>query len=492
MKLAYLLLLFALAFIFGCKKEDPPKEKSAPKLVYEALFFIKKPCFQDIQDSIQFIDSTLLFINQSWWRALPPDTIPANPDTNQVKTYKWDFGDNTSSTSQHASHVYTLPGTYQVSLVTFLNNVPSDTFSRNVRIIIGQREIKTSYTYTTCVDIEETSGNNILLLLSSFNSYSDPPSYSLMKLDSLLKTVWVKAIPGNNIRLNSLKKATNNEYILSGNYTSGNTDQFAITRINANGDLIWTKYINNLSGKNVHTILTSDGFLLTIGDTTISLNQFPVVVKCSINGDEIWRRSFNTGIGLSVRSPDNIIETSNGYLFAAAKTNSSNSKIILTSLDLNGNIIQQTETDAPNTATIFRTGVVKNGSGYMVYATNTVMLYFFSDILAFSSSSQLPLTTGVNHAVSYNGSYYLAEGNHQYSNIIKLSANGSPTWYAGIGNRIPLSCSSIYSGVTRYCKKVLCTTNDVIALSYGQNNTAVFNSSSVYIEKFNHNDGWIK
>src|SRR5215204_3104268 len=213
MKFAYLLLLFVTAFIFGCKKEeDPPKEKPPPKLFYEASFSIKKPCFQDISDTIQFIDSTLLFINQSRWTALYPDTIPTNPDTNQVKTYKWDFGDNTSSTSQHASHVYSLPGTYQISLVTFLNNVPSDTFSTNVRIIVGQREIKTNYTYTTCVDIEEAGGNNILLLLSSFNSYSDPPSYSLMKLDSLLKTVWIKTIPGNNIRLNSLKKTINNEY----------------------------------------------------------------------------------------------------------------------------------------------------------------------------------------------------------------------------------------------------------------------------------------
>lgn len=487
-----ILCLLLLLFFWGCKKDpDPVPKPNPPVLHYEAFYAIQRPCFQSFSaDSIQYIDSLLLFTNYSRWTAQPPDTIPTNPDTNHVKTYRWDFGDNSSSTDRHTSHRYTLPGTYKVSLVTFLNGVASDTAIRYVRILNGQREIKTSYTYTTCIDMEEAPNNCLILLLSSYNSSLDPPVYTLMKIDSIFKPIWTKPVPGNNIRLNSLKKIAGNEYILSGNFTSGNTDQFSITRITGDGDLIWTKYINNLSGTNVYTVPTSDGNLITIGDTS-GTNPFNVIVKCTLNGDEIWRKSFNTGLNNSIRTADNIIETTNGYLFAATKPGGSYGKIVLTSLDINGNIIQQSETNAGNWGTIFSTGIVKNGNVYMVYPTNTLGVYFFTDNLAFSSSAQILLASGINHAVSYNGSFYIADGRHQYSQVVKYTATGSPVWTFGIKNELPLSCTSLWSGATRYCKKILCTANDVIALSYGANNPNAF-SFAVYIEKAGQGDGLMR
>jgi len=427
----------------------------------------------------------------SIWAAIAPDTIPPNPDTNYTKTYRWDFGDNTSSIDKHSSHRYTLPGIYKVSLVTFLNNTPSDTATRYVHILTGQREIKTNYTYTTCIDIEEAPNNCSILLLSSYNSILDPPSYSLMKIDSVFKPVWTKQMPGSNIRLNSLKKTNNNEYILSGNFTSGNTGQFAITRISAAGDLIWTKYINNLQGWNVYTVPTSDGNLITIGDTSSTTNPFTVIVKCSANGDEIWRRSFNTGINNSIRSADNIIETTNGYLFAAYKPGGSYGMIVLTALDVNGNTIQQAETNAGNWGTIFKAGVVKNGNVFMVYPTNSIAVYFFTDNLAFSSSAQIVGGSGINHALSYNGSFYVAEGSHQYSSIVKYSNSGSQIWTYTIKNDLALSCTSSWSGGNRYCKKALWTPNDIIALSYGLNDPNAF-STSVFIEKISQGEGLLK
>jgi len=488
MKIIYPLIVL---FLLSCKK-DPVREKETQKLYYEAAYWIQRPCIQFISaDSVQYVDSMLLFTNLSRWVAIAPDTIPPNPDTNYTKTYRWDFGDNTFSTDKHTSHRYTLPGIYKVNLVTFLNNVPSDTATRYVHILAGQREIKTNYTRTTCIDIEEAPNSCSILLLSSYNSILDPPSYSLMKIDSVFKTIWVKQIPGTNIRLNSLKKTNNNEYILSGNFTSGNTEQFAITRISGAGDLIWTKYIANLPGRNVYTMPTSDGNFITIGDSSSTINPFTVIVKCTANGDEIWRRSFNTGINNSIRSADNIIETTNGYLFAAYKPGGSNGKIVLTALDLNGNTIQQTETNAGNWGTIFTAGVVKNGNVIMVYPTNSIAVYFFTDNLAFSSFAQIIGGSGINHALSYNGSFYVADGSYQYSSIVKYSNSGSQIWTYTIKNDLALSCTNSWSGGNRYCKKILYTSNDIIALSYGLNDPNLFNTS-VFIEKISQNEGVLK
>lgn len=482
-------LLTFLICLLGCKKDSGNNAPPAPvKVEYQAFFSIGKPCIGVLQDTVQFIDSNFLFTNLSSW----PFSLPPNPDTlNKVITYKWDFGDNTISNSQHASHAYSLPGEYTIRLYTFINNLPSDTFYRNVRAIIGQREIKTGYNYTTTVDIAPASSNSVLILLSAFNSYIDPPAYSLMKLDSLLKPVWTVNIPGSSLRLNSINRLSNSDYILSGNFTNGNTGQFCITRITSGGNLIWTKYISNLSGNNVHTIQTQDGGFLTIGDTTDPINPFPVLVKCNSNGDEIWRKSYNSGLGQSLRYPDNIIETNNGYLFAAYKPGGSFGKIVLTALDMNGSITQQQEANSINSGTIFRVGIVKNGNVYMAYATNTFTGYFFTDNLAFISSASIS-QTGANHALAYNGSFYVAEGNHQYSFINKLTSGGMQIWSSLIGIYIRISCTSVLSGATRYCKKSLIADNDIIAFSYGQNNTFNFNSSSIYLEKFRQSDGRIK
>jgi hypothetical protein len=127
----------------------------------------------------------------------------------------------------------------------------------------------------------------------------------------------------------------------------------------------------------------------------------------------------------------------------------------------------------------------------MAYATNSFTGYFFTDNLAFISSATVG-QTGTNHAISYNGAFYVAEGSHQYSFINKFSASGTQTWSSLIANYIPISCSSVFSGATRYCKKAFIFNNDVISLSYGQNNTFSFNSSSVYVEKFRQTDGMIR
>jgi hypothetical protein len=483
----YFISLTMLICLSSCKKDSGNDTPPPPApLKYKAFFDIKKPCLGVLQDTIQFIDSNFQFTNRSAW-SFP---LPANPDTlNKVITYKWDFGDNTNSNTEHASHAYALPGDYRVSLYTFINNVPSDTFYANVRAIIGQREIKTAYTYTTAIDIAPASANSLLLLISAFNSYSDPPAYSLVKLDSLLKPVWTVNIPGNSLRLNSISRLSNSDYILSGNFTNGNTGQFSITRITSQGTLVWTKYITNLSGNNVHTIQTQDGGFITIGDTTNPINPFPVTVKCNSNGDEVWRKSYNSGPGL--RSPDNIIETSTGYLFGAYKPGGLFGKVVLTAIDFNGNIAQQQETNANNAGTIFRVGIVKNGNGYLAYATNSVSGYLFNDNLSFNSSQTIG-QTGVNHATAHNGSFYVAEGNHQYSFINKLTAAGMQSWSSLVANYIPISCNSVFSGATRYCKKAMISGNDIVAFSYGENSTSGFNSSSVYVEKFRQNDGQIR
>lgn len=467
----YLIIFTSFILISSCKKTNDTPQPSAK--LYAAVTLTKYCYNLLLPDSAQYIDSPIVFVNHSY-------IIGAV--TNQTASYKWDFGDNTISTVVSPVHAYAKNATYQVTLITFLNGVPSDTLYRNVRILIGQKEFKTSMNYTQSVDLDETVAKGALILVSAFNSFSDPYSYSLIKVDSFLKAKWVKPVLGSNIRLSSLKKINASSYILSGNFSPGNPDVFSISKIDSAGNLQWVKFVADIHGRNTYTTPTSDGGFLTIGDSTFVGNYCCIAIKFDANGNEQWRRLFN---GTQVlKDPDNIIEIGGGYIFASIVRGFSNHQLVLTKLDLNGNTIQQGSTFTGNSNSIFNAGIVHLNNTYLVYATNAADIYLFNDNLTFINSRSLG-QYGINSVSAQNGFFYSTESNNQYSFVKQIAVNGNINWSSLIFNSVPISCNGFWSGATRYCKKVIFSGNDaVIALSYGENDQYNNNTSSVYVEKF--------
>jgi hypothetical protein len=463
-----LLIIATIVLFYSCKK-DPDEEKEHRKI--RADFFFGKACNTLLlNDTVQYIDSIILFKNTS--------------DTGQLVTYKWDFGDKQISTEKSPAHTFSKPGVYPVTLYTYYNNVPSDTFSRNLWIIIGQQEFKGSLAYTSTVDLDEAPDKEVLVLVMEEQNFGNS-NYSLLRVDSLLKKKFLKPIPGgSSVRLKSLKRINATEYIMSGNYQAGNTGQFALSKINANGDLIWQKYITNLPGENTYTLAASDGSLITIGNNTVGGFSHTIVVKCDANGDEIWRKVFDgKQSALHVRSADNIIEIAGGYAFAALQQNVNNTLITMIKLDLNGNVTGQGSAAPGDNSTIFKAGVAFVNNTYMVYGTNARYIYMFTSAPAFIDSRQVA-ATGINHGIAANGNFYIVEGSHQYASFIQLNPTGVQNWTIGFGNSIPLDCSSVHSGVTRYGRKVLYTNyNEVVGMADGQNNPNNVNGWSVYMVK---------
>jgi PKD repeat protein len=465
--------ILALFFLAACKKDGT--QPSQNKMVSQ--FVITSECGGVLSDSVAFLDSFLLFKNSSYLQ----DTIGFNKPAD---TYKWDFGDQTESTEKNAEHTYTKTGIYTVKLYTYLNNEISDSSVRRLRIIIGSREFKIS-DHTIAVDMDELNDNDaggkgvIALFLEENSSLNF--SYGILRADSLLNLKWIHKIAGdaNNTRLNSLKRITSNQYILSGNYLSGNTNQFCLSKINSSGSLIWNKYIDNLPGKNTFTIPVSAGGFLTVGDSDSSGNLSAVIVKCNNNGDEIWRKRFdNTPVLFGV---NNIIETGSGYVFASLGSGLS-VRIVLTELDYNGNIVRQTEIDPLSPVTTGKAGVIYNGNTFFVYATNTGFggyAYFFNNGFSYIRSKQIPVEPIRGGFVNGNSFDIYTSGN-QDSEIEQHSEDGSLEWDYLINNTIHLSCSTELVGASRYCKKVIYTSDEIIALSDGRN---IDQKTSLYIEK---------
>lgn len=87
----------------------------------------------------------------------------------EISGYNWSFGDGTSSTEQHPSHIFTTPGTYTVRLTVTSESSCSSSNYKNIRIgVNGLPEpiLDTNYTFCFSPSLTLTSinanGQNIL------------------------------------------------------------------------------------------------------------------------------------------------------------------------------------------------------------------------------------------------------------------------------------------------------------------------------------------
>jgi PKD repeat protein len=454
-----LCLLLVLSALLSCKKEQTHQQ---PEVLTQ--FKVEKTCWSSLNaDTLQYVDSALIFINES--------------DTGQSISYKWDFGDFTSNNSINAMHAYSSPGKYLVKLYTFKNSVLKDSFSQAVHIVVGQKEFSGGFTSAGAVDLAEWQNKGTLLLVRK--QYSSPAEYSLVAVDSLLHQIWVKSFSGVNSRLTAIQRINANEYLLTGNFMNSDAQRFTLTKITGAGTVLWEKSIANLDAINEFTLVTSDGGFLSVGRTYAM--SYVVLVKYDADGNEVWRKQFDGLNGnAAMRLPDNVIEVADGYVFSAQSM--SGTGIYITKLNASGTQIAQASTATGNTGTIFGTTTAYANGKYMVSANNTQFVFTFGSTLNFIARKQV--SDGNQSCIAAGGFFYLAEGTFISGSLIKLTSDGNDIWQNSIDHTIVLGCTSLYSNVSRYCRKVLATSSgDILAFSDGDNSTS--NSTfSVYLVRY--------
>jgi PKD repeat protein len=471
MKTPYLILLIFL--LAACHKSSTPPG-SARKNKDIALFSVGTVCFTQAG---MVVDSTLQFNNQSYLQ----DTL--NLAQLPVLSYEWDFGDHSTSSEISPTHSYSLPGSYTATLITYIDNQPSDTLSKTVQIVMGLREFKID-NYNYAIDMDEAAEKGALVLYASSSSSGGTRTFGLLRVDSLLRVRWTKPLADENtIRLNSIKRINDNAYILSGNYMSGDISSFYLSEIDSLGNLIWMNEYSNLSGTNYYTLPVSDGGFLTNGSVLVSNADYAAIVKCDANGNELWRKVFDNTPSLV--GINNIVElTGGGYTFAAENGAIPYPiNLVLTQLDVNGNITNQ-KSFAPNyPVSSGNAGLLYNSNAYIVYCTDPGSEnynYLFDN--TFSTTGSPSFSEGVIRGGFNDGANFVVYTfNNQYSELNQLLPNGITGWNYTIDPTINLSCTSSLSGVGRACREAIYTTgNEIMVLADGQN---ISNTQSLYIVK---------
>lgn len=147
-------------------------------------------------------------------------------------------------------------------------------------------------------DIEETSDHGFMIIGNI--SHEDSRTDFAAKVNDCGTFQWIKTISEawdvypNAI---SMARSQNNEYIIIGPGNSGSTYEFKATKIDEAGNIIWTKYYNDLFLPEEYlawtVISTLDQNYMICGN---QLENAAFLLKINPDGDPIWHNTYE-GIG---------------------------------------------------------------------------------------------------------------------------------------------------------------------------------------------------
>ncbi|MBL7697523.1 MAG: PKD domain-containing protein [Chitinophagaceae bacterium] len=305
MKVSAKWLAIVIILATGCvKKETIYIEK--PDTCFMAVPMIDYYLHIDRNVPTAIVDSTFTFSNCT--------------SSSDSLTYQWNFGDGTTSTDKSPKHSYAKRGAYAVTLVALKDNKPIDSITQNVKVILGQKNFSFSTTHDYPVDMMGTADDGFLILGKS----DWATGYYVMKVDSLLKLVSKTDLPAQAVNLSSMKPTADGNYILAGSAT-GADQQFALTKINASGSVLWSKAYSGTNLVNTDAVQTNDSHIVTIGSETVT-NQYGsqeprvMIIKTTNDGNVVWEKRFANDE--RIYSGRDIIAEEDGYVFAANKRSS--------------------------------------------------------------------------------------------------------------------------------------------------------------------------
>jgi hypothetical protein len=150
----------------------------------------------------------------------------------------------------------------------------------------------------------------------------------LVKFDNHLNIEWHKVYDENVLPENgSILSSSNNGVFIAGTiFNNDQTPQSGIVKVDASGNILWTKTYLNSEGNNKIKYATngSDGGIIAIGTSDSTFTNITAditlsyvsVLKVDENGEKEWEQKFNSE---SLFDSYNIEPVSDGYLFASSK-----------------------------------------------------------------------------------------------------------------------------------------------------------------------------
>jgi len=181
--------------------------------------------------------------------------------------------------------------------------------------------------WDTPISIQQTSdGGYIVAGYTDSYTYGDD-DFAIYRLDSVGNNVWFKHYGGTQRDYGgSIQQTNDGGYIVAGHtqsFTHGNFD-FAIYKLDSDGNKSWFKHYGGGGGYNDYAfsiLQTSDGGYIVAGDTSAFSNgNFDFAIyRLDSNGNKIWFKHYG---GTDYDCAKSIHQTSGGGYIVAGETRS--------------------------------------------------------------------------------------------------------------------------------------------------------------------------
>ena len=178
---------------------------------------------------------------------------------------------------------------------------------------------------------KETSGNYYVIIRNLTSRY-------IAKFNSTNTLIWCKNLNLNNYNfydINSSIVLNNGDLLIGGSYNnySFNKLTFALVRITMDGNLVWSKTINdfNTSISSLKELSTNE--IIVTG--TISENYEPrnVIMKIDGNGNSIWAKKYSNAFSIS----ELFQKSTNDWYYSAFSYSTSENNPFVFNTENNGN-----------------------------------------------------------------------------------------------------------------------------------------------------------
>jgi len=193
--------------------------------------------------------------------------------------------------------------------------------------------------------IQQTSDGGYIVAGQTDSYTYGNSDFAIYRLDSNGNKIWFKHYGGTSLdSAYSIQQTSDGGYIVAGqteSYTHGGTD-FAIYKLNSSGNKVWFKHYGGASSERAYSIQqTSDGGYIVAGYTgsfTHGNNDF-AIYKLNSSGNNIWFKHYG---GANNDDAHSIQQTSDGGYIVAGYTGSfthGNNDFAIYKLNSSGNKI---------------------------------------------------------------------------------------------------------------------------------------------------------
>jgi len=418
---------------YSCKKtNDVEVVVDTPSACFTTL--VRQRFYSNLlQTTTVLIDSTVYFKNCS--------------DSSATISYRWDFGDGTSSDLKNPSHKYTDDGKYIVTLVTTEKDLAFDTAKVEIQVAVGQKSIvSTGKISNSAIDIQENGDE--FVLLGTRNDQAVFPyvyNYYVSRLDRKLNVKNTKIYPATT-RFSAFCLGDNGGLVLTGATSPGSINN-EIIKTGADGSIISTRVVGTLNNYVCISKSQDDGYFLlgTRAITQGNQREVNVLVKTDKDGNVSWEKVFDNDIKIS--TANNLVAENDGVVLAGLKMNQRTTpgcsycdSVIIVKYSNTGSVAWKNTVEwSVNSDNFFNTRIAKlQNGGYVVNNSNVKAIFFFSFSGQFTDRKLL--SANVNAiAVSATGSIaaLMQEwGNGFRAATAGLSSEGVVKWNAGIDGTI--------------------------------------------------------